>query len=292
MKNVLIAAYLFFTPFFVGAQGYKLMWEDNFDKSTLDEKYWTIEENDNGGGNNEMQYYRPENISIEKLDAVSCLVISAKKEKIGNKFFSSGRLVTRGKVSCKYGKIEARIKLPSTANGLWPAFWMLGEDYSTVGWPRCGEIDILEMGSGEGISQNKQDRFFNGACHWGETWTCNVQNKTADYSLQNDFHLYTLIWDQDSIKMYLDLDKYPNTEPYYSMSIVGEDVAGNVSHYFKKPFGLLFNLAVGGSFTGIMEDANINKITALPVDGAPIKMYFDYIRIYQKGVAGEEFHCQ
>jgi beta-glucanase (GH16 family) len=145
MKKGRIVICFVFIPFFVIAQEYELMWEDDFNRSVLDEKYWTIEENDQGGGNNEMQYYRPENITIEQhRSGVNCLVISARRETVGCKSFTSGRLVTRGKVSCKYGKIEARIKLPPTANGLWPAFWMLGEDYSTVGWPRCGEIDIME----------------------------------------------------------------------------------------------------------------------------------------------------
>jgi len=268
------------------------MWEDNFDNPILNEtQHWTVEVNGDGGGNNEMQYYRRENISIEQESSgVNCLVISAKRENFGGKFFTSGRLVTRGNVSCKYGKIEARIKLPHTGNGLWPAFWMLGEDFPTIGWPRCGEIDILEMGNVDGISQGIQDRFMNGACHWGETWTYNAQNSIAAYSLQDDFHLFTLIWNESDIKMYLDLDKYPNASPYYTMSIVGEDVPGNVSHYFHKSFGILFNLAVGGTYTGIMGDGNISKITALPADGTPAKMYIDYVRIYQKGIAGEEFY--
>lgn len=274
------------------SQDYKLVWEDNFDQPLLNEsQHWTIEVNGDGGGNNEMQYYRRENISIEKHPSgVNCLVISAKRENYGGKSVTSGRLVTRGNVSAKYGKIEARIKLPSTANGLWPAFWMMGEDYPTVGWPRCGEIDILEMGNSAGISQNKQDRYFNGACHWGETWTYYAKDNTAPYSLQDDFHLFTLIWDENTVNMYLDQDKYPSNQPYYSMSIAGADVPGNVSHYFHKPFSILFNLAVGGNFTGITGNSNINKITALPADGTPVKMYVDYVRIYQKGIAGEEFH--
>lgn len=290
-----ISSILILTLFISGysyAQGYKLVWKDNFDQPVLNEsQHWTIEENGNGGGNNELQYYRRENISIEKHPSgVNCLVISAKRESFGGKLVTSGRLVTRGNVSVKYGKIEARIKLPSTANGLWPAFWMMGEDYPTVGWPRCGEIDILEMGNSAGISQNKQDRYFNGACHWGETWTYYAKDNTANYSLQDDFHLFTLIWNESIINMYLDLDKYPSNQPYFSMSIAGTDVPGNVSHYFHKQFGILFNLAVGGNFTGITGNSNINKITALPSDGTPVKMYIDYVRIYQKGVAGEEFH--
>ena len=276
---------------FVTAQNYKLMWEDNFDNPVLNEtQHWNVEVNGDGGGNNELQYYRRENISIEQHSSgVNCLVISAKRENFGGKLVTSGRLNTRGNISAKFGKIEARIKLPTTGNGLWPAFWMLGEDYSTVGWPRCGEIDILEMGNVSGISQAKQDKFFNGACHWGEVWTYNAQNSTAPYSLQDDFHLYTMIWDDANIKFYLDLDKYPSNTPYYTMSIAGADVAGNVSHYFHKSFGIIFNLAVGGNYTGITGNANINQITALPDDGTPVKMYIDYVRIYQKGDVGELF---
>ena len=291
MKNIFIVAFSILFSMFVTAQNYKLMWEDNFDNPVLNEtQHWNVEVNGDGGGNNELQYYRRENISIEQHSSgVNCLVISAKRENFGGKLVTSGRLNTRGNISAKFGKIEARIKLPTTGNGLWPAFWMLGEDYSSVGWPRCGEIDILEMGNVSGISQAKQDKFFNGACHWGEVWTYNAQNSTAPYSLQDDFHLYTMIWDDANIKFYLDLDKYPSNTPYYTMSIAGADVAGNVSHYFHKSFGIIFNLAVGGNYTGITGNANINQITALPVDGSPVKMYIDYVRIYQKGDVGELF---
>lgn len=292
MKKTTLFLCLFLTFLAAFAQDYKLVWEDNFDKPSLDEvNHWTIEVNGDGGGNNELQYYRRENISIEKHPSgVNCMVISAKKESFNGKLVTSGRLVTRGNVSCKYGKIEARIQLPSTANGLWPAFWMMGDDYSSVGWPRCGEIDILEMGNSGGIAAGTQNRFMNGACHWGEVWTYYAKNSTAPYSIQDGFHLFTLIWDSLSVKMYLDLDKYPANLPYYEMSIAGPDVAGNVAHYFHKPFSILFNLAVGGNFTGITGNANIDKITALATDGTPAKMYVDYVRIYQKGDAGEQFH--
>jgi len=289
MKKAFIAAFLVLLPLILSAQDYKLMWEDNFDNPVLNEtQHWKVEVNGNGGGNNELQYYRRENISIEQhTSGVNCLVISAKRESFGGKAATSGRLVTRGNVSAKYGKIEARIKLPQTANGLWPAFWMMGEDYPSVGWPRCGEIDILEMGNVNGISRGTQDRYFNGACHWGENWTYYAKDNTAAYNLQDDFHLFTLIWDESNIKMYVDLDKFPANIPYFEMSIAGERVPGQVSNYFHKPFGILFNLAVGGNFTGI---TNINNITALPANGTPVKMYVDYVRIYQKGISGEEFY--
>src|SRR5690606_33820583 len=92
---------------------------------------------------------------------------TAKKETFGGKPATSGRINSVGKKYFKHGKVEASIKLPKTANGLWPAFWMMGNDYPTVGWPACGEIDILEMGHSKGITNKTQDRFFNGALHWG-----------------------------------------------------------------------------------------------------------------------------
>ena len=292
MKFLVTTAFTTFFSVLVLAQEYKLMWEDNFDKPLLNEmQHWTIEVDGNGGGNNELQYYRRENISIEQhTSGVNCLVISAKKENFGGRVATSGRLVTRGKVAAKYGKIEARIKLPSTANGLWPAFWLMGEDFPTVGWPRCGEIDVMEMGNVNGINRGTQDRYFNGACHWGENHAYFAQDFTAPYSLQDDFHLYTLIWDPVSIKMYLDLDKHPTNAPYFQMNINGTRVPGQTSYYFHKPFSILLNLAVGGNFTGITGSNNINKITALPADGTPVKMYVDFVRIYQKGSIGEEFY--
>jgi len=292
MKFVLILVTSFCFSLFSGAQSFVLMWEDTFDNPVLNElQHWTVEIDGKGGGNNELQYYRRENISIEQhTSGVNCLVISAKRENFAGRVATSGRLVTRAKVAAKYGKIEARIKLPTTANGLWPAFWLMGEDYPTVGWPRCGEIDVLEMGNVNGITRGTQDRYFNGACHWGESHAYYAQDFTAPYSLQDDFHLYTLIWDPVSIKMYLDLDKYPTNAPYFQMKIDGSRAVGQTSYYFHKPFSILLNLAVGGNFTGITGNSNIDKITALPSDGTPVKMYVDYVRIYQKGEAGEEFY--
>jgi len=267
------------------------VWEDNFENPTLNAtQHWTVEVNGNGGGNNELQYYRRENISIEKHSSGDgCLVISAKKENFSGKVATSGRLVTLQKVAVKYGKIEARIHLPSTSNGLWPAFWLMGNDFSSVGWPRCGEIDVMEMGNVNGISRGTQDRYFNGACHYGETHNYFAQDATSNYSLQDGFHLYTLIWDENAIKMYLDQDIYPNIAPYFEMSINGERIPGKESYYFHKPFGILLNLAVGGNFTGITGNSNIDKITALQSNGTPVKMYIDYVRIYQKGVANEMY---
>ena len=274
------------------AQDYKLVWEDDFDKATLDNSVWTAMYSGDGGGNKELQFYRPENISIAKepVSKKSCLIITAKKESYKGNHCTSGRLSTKGKMSFKYGKVEARIKIPKTANGLWPAFWMLGADQDVAIWPKCGEIDIVEMGKKTGIENGVQDRYFNGACHWGESWNGgNYPNKgistTNDYSLQDGFHTYTIFWTPDSIKMYLDLDKFPNVKPYYQLPIMGEELPNQTSRYFRKPFYIIFNLAIGGTFSEIYD---INKITALKKGNA--KMYVDYVRIYQKSTGKEELN--
>ena len=282
IKKITVSIFCFLS-LYTFAQDYKLVWEDNFDKVDLNAKIWTAVINGNGGGNKELQYYRRENISIAKepVSKESCLVITAKKQTFKGNACTSGRLSTKGKVTFKYGKVEARIKMPKTANGLWPAFWMLGANQDVAVWPKCGEIDVVEMGKITGIENGVQDRYFNGACHWGESWNGGkYPNKgistTNDYSLQDGFHTYTLFWTPDSIKMYLDLDKFPSAKPYYEMPITGNDLANETSRYFRKPFYIIFNLAVGGTFSEIYD---INKITAL-TDG-DAKMYVDYVRIYQ-----------
>jgi len=186
----------------------------------------------------------------------------------------------------KYGKIEARIKLPQTGNGLWPAFWMMGNDYPQVGWPSDGEIDIMEMGSATGINNNTQDKYYSGYFHWSNNGSQADYGKalTSSYSLQDDFHLWTLTWDPTSISMYLDLDKYPNNAPYVVMTTSGISA-------FNLPFFVIFNLAIGGNFTGITaSNVNTKPITAFAKapDGEP-KMYIDYVKVYQKGDAGESY---
>jgi len=275
--------------------GYKLVWQDLFNGTTLDEtNNWVIEVNGDGGGNSELQYYRRENISVgvEPVSGDHCLIIKSKKESYSGKTCTSGRLKTLGKMSFKHGKVEARIKLPKTANGLWPAFWMMGADYSTVGWPKCGEMDILEMGNVNGITRGTQDKYFSTWFHWGESWNGgSYPNWGKDFTnatgIQDDFHLFTLIWDDNALKSYLDLDKNPAATPICEMAINGADVAGNAAHYFHKKFFVLLNLAIGGNFTQIWD---INKITALnAANNYESNMYIDYVKVYQKSVAGEEY---
>lgn len=298
---------------------WQLVWSDEFEGQTLNTAYWNVEDNARGGGNAELQYYAPKNVTIEKhpLSGESCLVLNAQRENYKNRPCTSARLNTHDKVTVEYGKVEARIAFPHTADGLWPAFWMLGNNLATnlgnnddvdkraaqlaaegrVVWPKCGEIDICEMGHHTGIENGTQDRFFNGACHWGESFNNGAypnfgQFKTADYPVQGDFHLFTLIWSEDSIAMYLDQDKFPEAEPYFQLSLRGKEV-NEPGHYFNHPFYLVLNLSVGGFFPQMpaaekypevitKDDPSFQKVTALPADGTPVKMYVDYIRVYKR----------
>ncbi|MDR1974179.1 MAG: glycoside hydrolase family 16 protein [Bacteroidales bacterium] len=264
-------------------EGYTLVWVDDFSATELDKSAWNIEVNGDGGGNNELQFYREENVTlgVEPQSEKKCLILTAKKETYQGKTATSGRVTSMEKKFFKHGRIEASIKLPQTANGLWPAFWMMGNDYPSVGWPHCGEIDILEMGHSNGIRNSTQDRYFNGACHWGLSWNGGAypnyaKASTNSYSMQDTFHLYTLIWDDNYIRMYLDIDKYHDVEPYYEMNISDKSSDNSPGKYFHKEFFILFNLAVGGNFPGIW---NIAEITAL--SNGEVKMYVDFVRIYQ-----------
>lgn len=268
--------------------GYSLVWEDLFDADELDSNSWEVCTSALGGGNNELQYYIPENVSIE-VDSISkrkCLVLKAKRENYNNKTCTSGKVWSLNKKIFKECKIEALIKMPKTYQGLWPAFWMMGYDYKKNKWPACGEIDILEAGHSRGMSTvEKSERFINGACHWGPSSDKKksvAKNYQSRYSLQDDFHLYTLKWTPEKIECYLDLDVWPGQLPYYSLDIKEseDDTETSPSKFFHKPFFLIFNLAIGGNFPGIYD---INSVTALNAENNyEAKMYIDYVRVYQK----------
>lgn len=254
--------------------GYKLFWSDEFEGNSLDASNWTCEigRGNNGWGNSELQYYtdRPENVDVRD----GKLVITARKESYQGAQATSARLITQGKVFFKYGYVTASIKLPKTANGLWPAFWMMGNDFKTKGWPNCGETDILEMGHQNGIKKGSQDRFLNGACHWGQPDHAYYSyDFTNSYSVQDgQFHTFTCIWTEKEIAMYIDLDTKPDAKPYFKMAL--KDFGDNE---FQKDNFILFNLAVGGNFPAIWD---INQVTALK-DG-PAEMEIDYVRVFQK----------
>ena len=275
----------------VMAQGdYQLVWNEDFIEETLDRAEWNIEVNGDGGGNNELQYYCEQGVSlgVEPTTGKHCLILTATKEEYKNRYCTSGRVNSKNNMTYTFGMIEARIKFPNTANGLWPAFWQMGNNYDQVGWPKCGETDIIELGHQTAFSKGTQDRYFNGAMHVGAKWDAvwsDALSVTWDYSVEDTFHIVTMVWTPNSIDMYMDRAKNPN--PYFHAALEPNDDANyNRQLVFGKPNFVIANLAVGGNFPGIFD---INKITAL-ADG-PRSVYIDWIRIWQRGDANESFSC-
>lgn len=237
---------------------HKLVVEDNFDTDGApNSNIWNFEigTGQNGWGNDEMQYYtdRPENIVV----ADGMLKITARKEAFMGASHTSARIFTKGKVDQKFGRIEARIKLP-LGKGLWPAFWMLGSDFETVGWPNCGEIDIMEY-----LGNNPTSVF--GTIHGpGYSGAASI---SKSYSIPNsrfdtDFHIFGIEWGENYINFYVDDVLYNQMTP---ASVPGEWV-------FNKPFYIILNVAVGGNLPGAP-----NNQTAFPQ-----QMLVDYVRIYEK----------
>lgn len=271
------------------ADGYSLVWNMDFTSATLP-ACWNIEVNGDGGGNNELQYYCEKGVSlgVEPTTGKHCLILTATKEQYENKECTSGRVNTKGKLYYTFGKIEARIKFPKTANGLWPAFWQMGNNFDQVGWPRCGETDLIELGHQNAFNKGTQDRYFNGAMHVGSKWDAvwsEANSVTWPYSVEDTFHIVTMIWTPTSIEMYMDKESHPDLSPYFTAKLEpNDDENYNRQVIFGKPNFIIANLAVGGNFPGIFK---ISGITAL-ADGSR-SMYIDWIRIYQRGDAGESF---
>ncbi|MDM5179259.1 family 16 glycosylhydrolase [Massilia sp. DJPM01] len=230
-----------------------LAWADEFNGTSLDTAKWNIEVNGDGGGNNELQYYtaRPENIRVTGGE----LVIEARKEAYMGKQYTSGRITTQNKASWQYGRIEARMKIP-TGKGTWPAFWMLGNSITSAGWPASGEIDIMEHINSEAVTH--------GTIHWSDQ-----NNAYANYGGPSgnldfsQYHVYAVEWDASAIRWYVDGSKF------HEVNIAG---GINGTSEFHAPYFLLFNLAVGGNWPGSPDGS-----TAFPN-----RMQVDYVRVYRK----------
>lgn len=241
-------------------EGYTLIWNDEFDGSSIDNSKWNHEVNANGGGNNELQYYtaRPENSYLQD----GKLFIIGKKEQYtgpdGVRSYTSARITTEATNSFQYGKITALIKLPY-GQGIWPAFWMLGTNISQVGWPKCGEIDIMEMiGGGDG-----RDNVVHGTLHW-DNFGHRFQGGSTKLSngiLADDFHEFTIDWNEEKIEWSLDGIKY------YELSISPQEMSA-----FHNNFFIIINLAIGGNWPG-----NPSPETVFPQE-----MVVDYVRVYEK----------
>ena len=243
---------------------WNLVFTEDFNE--FDNSVWTKEAHGAGWVNNELQKYTEESVSTGMDGDKTVLILTAKR--VGNDFYS-GRINSKGKKSFQYGKVEASIKLPKTANGLWPAFWMMGDNDRQ--WPACGEIDIMEMGEKAGIANNTTETYINTAIHYGpnvEGHEQVFQTKTMEKSLQDgNYHVYSLEWNENELIVKVDdiLIKTFN---------IGPD-SGRFE-YFNDKFYLLLNLAVGGDFPGITDPA---QITALK-DGEKAQMFIDWVKIY------------
>jgi beta-glucanase (GH16 family) len=237
------------------------VWSDEFDRDGLpDSTKWDYDTGGQGWGNHEKQYYtksRLENARVEK----GFLIIEARKEKMDSNEYTSARLVTRGKMDWLYGRFEIRAKLPS-GTGTWPAIWMLPtkQSYGKEYWPDNGEIDIMEhVGFDQGsIHASAHSLKYYWRIGTQRTDTIRVKD------VSENFHNYTLEWDPDQIRVYLD-------DSLYFTSV--NDKTDWQAWPFDKPFYLLLNIAIGGDWGGIKG-----------IDDSiwPQRMVVDYVRVYKK----------
>lgn len=252
------------------------VWSDEFNGTTLNTAVWNVEQVTNPA-NNELQRYNNDGVSVSD----GYLVLTAKRETNSSdtRSFTSGRVNSQGKYTFKYGKIEARVKIPKTYQGLWPAFWMMGDDIGSVGWPACGELDIFEMGhSGGFTSKDASERFLNGCLHYGTSDDHKQSpdpSRTLDFSVQGEYVIFGCEWNVNQIRCYVRKDGVNTEETTYFTQANTRDAA----NYFNKPFHILFNLAVGGDFPGILDPAGV---TALPNAESTASMYVDYVAVYKK----------
>jgi len=245
--------------------GWRLVWQDEFNGSTIDGTKWGFEVNGGGGGNNELQYYtaRAENASV----ANGVLSIKALKERFcstdGCRDYTSARLRTLNKGDWLYGRIEARIKLPG-GQGLWPAFWMLPSDSVYGGWAASGEIDIMEAVNAGAAGGNT----VYGTLHYGGSWPNNTNSGkpfVPASSILNDFHVYAVEWEAGVIRHYVDGTLYNTQTQWWSSG-------GAFPAPFDKRFHILLNVAVGGNWPGAPNGATT----------FPQRMDVDYVRVYQR----------
>jgi beta-glucanase (GH16 family) len=232
---------------------WQLVWQDEFHGSISPDWVFEIGNGSGGWGNNELQYYRRENATVEN----DALVITAKREDFGGFRYTSARMKTQGHKSFKYGRIEARIALPAK-QGTWPAFWALGSNIGTVGWPASGEIDIMEqINTGADVY---------GTVHWqANDGTHASYGGHMATSVQN-YHVYAVEWDPKFIRWFVDGTQY---------HVIDITNGAGGTDEFQRDFFLLLNMAIGGNWPGFNID-----------EGAlPAKMYVDYVRVYQAGVA-------
>ena len=243
------------------SDGWTLVWSDEFnqpDGSAPDSTKWGYVTGGKGWGNHELEYYTSGTNNARIEDGK--LVIEARQESFGGRNYTSARLQTKGKWSWTYGRIEARIKVPR-GQGLWPAFWMLSANTDSVGWPACGEIDIMEnLGREPGmIHGTVHGPGYSGAKGIGGPFTLPGGAAFAD-----DFHVFAIECETNCIRWFVD------DQPYFT--VTPASLPGGTRWVFNQPKFVLLNLAVGGGWPG-----NPDGATAFPQ-----RMLVDYVRVYHK----------
>lgn len=244
----------------------QVLWSEEFNTGTApDPEVWSYDLGASGWGNNELQEYTSDsqNVRIEG----GTLIITAQKSESG---FTSARIRTEDKLTFKYGKIEARIKVPDLADGLWPAFWTLGNNFSQVDWPFCGELDIMEMGSGASIAQGVINRRVSSTAHWDNDGSYASYGLSLDTisDLDDGFHIYSMNWTPEEVTTYID------GQQIWAFRIK-EDTCTSCTE-FHQPHFIILNMAVGGNFTGLLNAGQISAAT-------PAEMVVDYVRISDNG---------
>jgi beta-glucanase (GH16 family) len=246
--------------------GWVLSWSDEFNGpngSPPDPAKWTLETGGNGWGNKELEYYtdRPQNAYQQDGN----LVIKVLAEKYTGadgvtRNYTSARLKTQAKFTQTHGRFEARIKIPR-GQGIWPAFWMLGADIGTVGWPACGEVDIMEnIGKEPGIVHGT----LHGPGYSGDHGIGAPFSIPADQRFADDFHVYAAEWDKDAIRFYVDDHLYETRTP--------ADLPTGTKWVYDHPFFILLNVAVGGGWPGDPDASSTY----------PQTMLVDYVRVYRR----------
>ena len=249
----------------VSAGGPTLVWSDEF--NSINTATWNHEVGGGGWGNNEREYYTAGNNAFIQFDSQAggnVLVLEARRDNPGNYNcwygrceYTSSRMNTSGKRTFQYGRIEARLKLPQT-QGIWPAFWMLGNDIGTVGWPGCGELDIMEH---VGFEPNVT----HGAMH-GPNYSGNTPFAGTHYLSERvdaNYHVYAMEWNSTSVRWFVDGVQF--------YSVTRSQVQSYGNWVFDHPFFLILNVAVGGGWPGNPDGSSV----------FPQRMYVDYIRVYQ-----------
>lgn len=240
-----------------------LVWSDEFDGAALDPAVWFFETGDGtdqgipGWGNNELEYYLPDNAQL----AGGMLTITAKEESIAQYNYTSARINTRDRFAFRYGRIEARMRLPA-GQGLWPAFWLLSQDETYGPWPQSGEIDIMEAVNLEGTGGNN----VLGTLHYGPAFPNNVftgSSYTVPSSATTEFHDYAIEWDDGEIRWYVD-------GVLYAMQNSWSTPSAAFSAPFDQSFYIILNVAVGGNLPGAPNASTV----------FPVTMDVDYVRVY------------